>query len=185
MNTRPHLESLLDLPWRVVGLMMMVVAFWATPVLAQNSDAYDKFLVGKYCEARDSWLNDWKLNDSTAAFGMGELYSRGLCVKEDQVLAARWYLRSALAGSARARSELGIRYAFGKGVNQNYFKAFVWLRVAKLTASPWEKGLADSAQRNLETISRYLSAQDMKTADAMADAFSRTYKLPSSFDSLD
>jgi len=60
-----------------------------------------------------------------------------------------------------------------------------------LTATVWatpalaQNGLADSAQRNLETMSRYLSAQDMKTADAMADDFSRTYKLPSSFDSLD
>jgi len=185
VNT-PHCQPPLSgLPWRTLATALIVVSVGATPALAQNSSAYDKFLVGKYCEARDNWLNDWKLKDATAAFGMGELYSRGLCVKEDQALASRWYLRSAHAGSARARSELGIRYAFGKGVNQNYFKAFVWLRVAKLTASPWEKGLADSAQRNLETISRYLSAQDMQTADAMADDFSRTYKLPASFDSLD
>ena len=185
MNTPHYQPPLLALSWRLLATTILTATVWVTPALAQNSGAYDKFLVGKYCEARDNWLDDWKLKDSTAAFGMGELYSRGLCVKEDQALASRWFLRSALAGSARARSELGIRYAFGKGVNQNYFKAFVWLRVAKLTASPWEKGLADSAQRNLETISRYLSAQDMKTADAMADDFSRTYKLPSSFDSLD
>ena len=185
MKTRHYLPSQLSLPRQMRATTVLFAAVCAMPAAAQNSGAYDKFLVGKYCEARDNWLDDWKLKDATAAFGLAELYARGLCVKEDQSLASRWYLRSAHAGSARARSELGIRYAFGKGVNQNYFKAFVWLRVAKLTASPWEKGLADSAQRNLETISRYLAAQDMKSADAIADDFSRTYKLPASFDSLD
>ena len=169
---------------RTALLMLMIAGAWTT-ASAQSPAGYDAFLAGKYCEAREYWLKDWQGSNATAAFGLAELYARGLCIDKNDTLASRWYLRAALAGSARGRSEIGIRYAYGKGVAQNYYKAYVWLRVARLTASPWERDLAESAQRNIDTLAVRLTGQELRSADATADEFSRTYKLPALFSALD
>ena len=92
----------------VVAMALAVGVAIASPAFASFLEGFHAFQEGKYCKALEEWRDDARNGNGSAAFGMAELYSRGLCVKADQRRASEWYLKSALGGFARARSELGM-----------------------------------------------------------------------------
>lgn len=168
-----------------LGAALAVALLVPVPARAQLLSGFEHFSRGNYCKARQLWLEDWKSDDSSAALGLAEIYARGLCGKEDQRRASLWYLRAAQSGSARARSELGVRYAYGKGVEQNYFKSYVWLGAAKVSASPWERTLLDAVQQNSAMIRPRLSAAQRSSAERILADFAGTHVLPAEFADLD
>lgn len=155
------------------------------PGNAQILSGFDHFSNGDYCKAREVWRKDWARGEAIAAFGMGETYARGLCVEENQRRASEWYLKAAIGGSARARSELGLRYAYGRGVAQSYFKSYVWLLAARMSASPWERTLLDAVQKNMLIVGARISMGQRQEAEAIGEGFARTYQLPALFSELD
>lgn len=148
-------------------------------------DGFDAFRSGDYCEAKTIWLKSEQAGDSSSAFGLGELYARGLCVQANERLATRWYLTAALRGNSRARAEVGVRYAYGKGVEANAFKAYVWLSAAKMSASGWDTDFMAKAESNRRLVEPLMSAQERKRANEIMLRFSRNWRLPREFDSLD
>lgn len=52
------------------------------------------------------------------------------CVSPDFERAARWYLRGAEAGCARAQFRLGLMYEVGRGVERDRKEALRWIRQA-------------------------------------------------------
>lgn len=168
-----------------IGLPL-VLALLGTNLSAQHFlDGFDSFRAGKYCEARDSWIKSEKSGDSTSPFGLAELYARGLCVKKDERLASRWYLTAAQRGNPRARAEIGMRYAYGKGVAPNALKAYVWLSISRVTAGGWETDFVATVDKNVAIVERLLSAAERARAAKIITDFKKTYTLPREFNSLD
>jgi len=167
------------------GLAAVFAALFANPASAHFLDGFDAFRAGDYCEAKEAWLKSEKSGDSSSAFGLGELYARGLCVTENQRLASRWYLTAALRGNSRARAEVGVRYAYGKGVEPNAFKAYVWLSAAKMSASGWDTDFAAKADTNRRMIAALLTPEERQRASVIMAQFSKKWALPREFNSLD
>jgi len=164
----------------MVALMLSV----ALPdvVYAQFLDGFGHFQKGEFCEAREAWLSDEPDGDSSSAFGIAETYARGLCVAEDQIEASRWYLTAALRGFSRGRAEMGIRYAYGKGVEPNAYKSYVWLSIARLTAAKWETDFRESLVANINLMRRTLTPAELAKAEKVIVQYRRTYELPREFE---
>ena len=77
-----------------------------------------------------------------AQINMGNAYSRGQGVEQDDAKAMAWYLKAAEQGAPRAQWFLGNRYRSGQSVEQDLGKALEWYGKAA------EQGYAP-AQRNL------------------------------------
>ena len=58
------------------------------------------------------------------------MYYRGLGVEQDLKEAAKWFQKTANQGNANAQHNLGVMYANGKGVEQNYVTAYAWESIA-------------------------------------------------------
>ena len=61
---------------------------------------------------------------------LGEIYSGGLGVPENQETAVKWYRKAAMQGNDGAQYYLGECYYWGKGVAQNDAEAVKWFQKA-------------------------------------------------------
>jgi hypothetical protein len=61
---------------------------------------------------------------------LGDLYSSGTGVPEDDAQAVTWYRKAAEQGNRSAQSILGHLYSDGEGVPQDYAQAVFWYRKA-------------------------------------------------------
>ena len=163
----------------------VVLGVFAVPVQAQFIKGFDLFRSGEFCKAKKAWLKSEGSGDSTSPFGLAELYARGLCVRKDDRIASRWYLTAALRGNTRARAEIGIRYAYGKGVEADALKAYVWLSTAKATAGGWEEEFVEKVDKNIAIIEPLLDADQRAQAKQVLAGFNKDYVLPRRFNSLD
>lgn len=175
--------------WWCTGRRGLVLALcfiaWSPVSVAQFLGGFDSFREGKYCAARDAWLKSEKSGDSSSAFGIAELYDRGLCVKQNDRLATRWYLTAALRGNSRARAEVGVRYAYGKGVEPSAYKAYVWISAGLMSASGWDTDFISTAEANRRMLDKLLTPAERDRAAAIMAEFAKVWKLPREFDSLD
>ena len=152
---------------------------------AQFLKGYDFFQAGKYCDAKREWLSSVQLDDSTSPFGLGEIYARGLCAEKNDRLASRWYLTAALRGHARARAELGYRYASGKGVKVNLPRAYFWLSASRVTAGGWESEFLSVVNQNIALIEKYLPESEKKKINMTLERYRKDFRVPSDFESLE
>ena len=65
------------------------------------------------------WLPSAQDGDKVAQTYVGEIYEKGLGIKSDYKLAAKWYLKAANQGHSRAMLNLGYLYEKGLGVTKN------------------------------------------------------------------
>lgn len=163
------------------GLALVTASHSALAVSQKFFDGMTAFDNGKYCDAKKIWRSEVDKNDGASAFGLGELYSRGLCVDESQSKAARWYLKAALWGYARARAEMGIRYAYGKGVESDFVKSYVWLTLAKRTLSNWDATTLDVVTKNLAIMSERLTPAGRAAGDKVVAQFEKSYQMPDDY----
>jgi TPR repeat protein len=165
----------------IITALLMLISQNAAAVSQKFFDGLTAFDNGKYCDAKDIWKREVERQDGASAFGLGELYARGLCVDESQSKAARWYLQSALWGYARGRAEMGIRYAYGKGVNADFVKSYVWLTLAKRTLSNWDAQTLDAVSKNLGIMSERLTPAGRSAGDKVVEKFEKTYQMPDEY----
>ncbi len=176
MMSRPLIKS--------VGFALLLWLSLPQAAHAQFLDGFNHFQKGEFCEAREAWLDDEPDGDSSSAFGIAETYSRGLCIKEDQAKASRWYLTAALRGFSRGRAEIGIRYAYGKGVEPSAYKSYVWLSIARLTAAKWETDFRENLAVNINLMRRALTAAELAKAEKVIAQYRQTYRMPREFEIL-
>jgi TPR repeat protein len=167
-----------------MGCALLLSVLLPQAAQAQFLDGFNHFQKGEFCEAREAWLDDEPDGDSSSAFGIAETYSRGLCVQEDQVKASRWYLTAALRGFSRGRAEIGIRYAYGKGVEPNAYKSYVWLSIARLTAAKWETDFRENLTVNINLMRQALTAAELAKANKAITQYRQTYRMPREFEIL-
>jgi TPR repeat protein len=83
-------------------------------------------------------------DNADAENSLGKLYEKGRGVKQDYVLAARWYRKAAehvpdFGGAGQGRNNLAWLYTQGLGVPQDFVLAYMWFRLA-----PGESGLSNA-----------------------------------------
>jgi len=165
---------------KIMTLVVIIAPsfFSSPPAKADFFSGLTLFQAGKYCAARDQWLPNESDGDSSTSFGLAELYGRGLCVKEDQRRASQLYLKSAVSGFARGCSEIGVRYAYGKGVKNDLVRAYIWLNVAKILASSWEAEFRSRTEKNIEIIGSRLSDIERNQAETVVEIYRQRNQLP-------
>ena len=121
---------------------LLTTAFFGASVFSFQSTAWadtteQQFQQGAEATTRGDdqttfkrWLPLAEQGDATAQYYLGNMYSTGRGVKQDDVEAVKWYRRAAEQGLALAQSMLGTSYILGKGVQVNKSLAKEWFRKA-------------------------------------------------------
>ena len=102
------------------------------------------------------WFNEAiKRGDLDAPLMLGDLYARGIGVRQDYARAAELYRTAANFGrSAEAQYLLGDLYAYGRGLPQDYTLAIDWLRKAALAGHAGAQSYLGSFYENGYGIDR-------------------------------
>lgn len=64
--------------------------------------------------------------DTSAQRTIGDMYKKGVDIKQDYTQAFYWYSKAAEAGNLRAQNSLGVLYATGRGIAKNHSQAQYW-----------------------------------------------------------
>lgn len=111
-----------------IGPCILLLA--ASPALADLEAGVDAVARRDFAAA----FNEFKLlavdGDIVAQVNLGNLYMKGLGVKQNYGEAARWYRNAAEKDEPMAQSKLGILYYYGLGVPQDYAEAGRWFTKA-------------------------------------------------------
>jgi hypothetical protein len=79
------------------------------------------------------------------------MYDNGRGVEKDFKEAVKWYQKAADQGDAKAQNNLGVMYANGQGVEQNYqnyVTAYAWWNIAATNGNQKvKKGLSQLAKK--------------------------------------
>ena len=77
-----------------------------------------------YTRAFECFSKAAEQGDAKAQGGLGELYYKGLGVKQNYTEAFKWFSKAYKQGNAKAQTFLAQMYYNGEGVEQNYVEAF-------------------------------------------------------------
>ena len=118
----PYLKQAAEL-----GLLEAQAMYLGTLLLSEDSDKdYTKEI--KKCV---EWIRAAAINGNPEGQEMlGEIYSGGLGVPENQETAVKWFRKAAMQGNDGAQYYLGECYYWGKGVAQNNAEAIKWFQKA-------------------------------------------------------
>ena len=118
----PYLKQAAEL-----GLLEAQAMYLGTLLLSEDSDKdYTKEI--KKCV---EWIRAAAINGNPEGQEMlGEIYSGGLGVPENQEPAVKWYRKAAMPGNDGAQYYLGECYYLGKGVAENDAEAVKWFQKA-------------------------------------------------------
>ena len=89
---------------------------------------------------------------------------------QDDAIAHNWYVKAAKAGYLPAQYGLGLIYAGGRGVQQDYVKAYSWLFVAAASNEP-------NALRSLKAVKKKLEQEQLVEAAQAGERLSLKYGL--------
>jgi uncharacterized protein len=82
---------------------------------------------------RERLLERARKGEADAQFELGKNYETGrIGLPKDFSEALHWYREAAAQGNPYAEASLGILFNFGKGVERDYFQAYVWYERAAL-----------------------------------------------------
>jgi len=119
--------------------------------------------------ARRWWSFAASQNDPGAQYNLGVIYSTGEGVAQDPAQAAQWLAKAAQRGHVQAQHNLGLLYYEGKGVERDAVRGYFWLKVAALQGE-------DLAQVALTSISKSMSADQVRQAESQAEDWMKKYK---------
>ncbi len=91
---------------------------------------FEKYLDNKESIYIDSVIVFFKesanLNNKNSAFNLGQIYSQGIGVSENNIQAHKWYLKAANLNHINAQYTLGQMYLQGMGVIKDSTQAYKW-----------------------------------------------------------
>ncbi len=77
------------------------------------------------------------------------MYDNGDGVPQDDKTAVKWYTLAAERGIASAQGNLGVMYAFGKGILKDYVYAHMWGHIAAMNGSELGGKLRDEFEKQM------------------------------------
>lgn len=114
--------------------------------------------------------------DANAQVNLGNLYMRGLAVKQDYLTAFDWYAKAARQGNVAGQAKLGLMYYYGLGIQEDRAEAMRWFLKAGEQGDPeaamvlgtlYDQGSAGRRQP-AEAYLWYSIAADLGKEDAEA-----------------
>jgi len=139
----------------------------ATQRFRAGLDAYDQ---GRFASAFWYWRERAAKGGVKSESALGMLYYRGLGVKQDDRMAARWFRRAADKGEPTAQFLLGLFFLQGRGVARNYVNAYVWCDLAM------SRGYSDALSCR-DRAGLHMSDRDFQRADALTAHWLRRWRL--------
>jgi TPR repeat protein len=118
------LRSLLS----IFGLALVLLS--ESSIAESYDDGYAAYGRGDYATAFQIWKSLADQGSQPARYGLGELYSKGQGVPQDDLEAAKWIRIAAESGYVPAQSRLGTLFDEGRGVPRSLPKAMKWYRKA-------------------------------------------------------
>ncbi len=89
------------------------------------------------------------------------MYENGLGVSQDYTEAVNWYTKAAEQGWTDAQLNLGLMYAYGRGMPTNFITAYVWESIAAESGS-------ENALNSRDLIAAELTPENIKKAQERA-----------------
>jgi TPR repeat protein len=86
-------------------------------------------------------------------------------VPQDYQEAVKWYRLAAPQGNEFAQVNLGVMYAEGRGVRQDFVRAHMWFNLAAASSTA---NYRDTATENRDRIASKMTAEQIGTAQEMA-----------------
>ena len=121
-------------------------------------DAKAAYLRHDYAKAAQFIRPLAERGDADAEARLGDLYARGLGVKQSYPEAARWYRLGAVQGNARAQNNLGLMYYYKRPAGTaDYVRAYMWFDIA-------------AAAKNAEGVTNRAAAAALLKPDLIARA---------------
>ena len=115
------------------------LAIWAEPffhkeqTLGKYNDNVENRGIQKYAKYAIKWYKDMALKgDANAQYTLGEMYDKGVGVKNDRFIAQKFYEQSANQGNVNAQYALGSIYEKGRFNVRNIQKSIFWYEKAAL-----------------------------------------------------
>jgi hypothetical protein len=97
------------------------------------------------CTRLAAWVNDPSVEGRAARdFVAGLMYEEGYCVERDPARAQRLYDAATAAPDVAAASNIGLRYALGDVLPQDYLKSGRWLSFADSVLIRMQSGLGSA-----------------------------------------
>jgi len=96
----------------------------------QSLEAYAKYKMGQYEEARHLWLTLAEKNNASAIINLANLYEQGQGVERDLVASVIWLKKAAELNDTRGLYQLAMAYEKGLGVERDLQQAAYWLQKA-------------------------------------------------------
>jgi len=112
-----------------------------------------------------------------AMISLGSLYSQGLGVSQNYLIALIWYQNAADLGDPDAMNDVGVAYENGLGVKHDYKTAFSWYQKAAVAGNPTAmNNLANLYANGLGTTQDFSQATTWwKKAAAAGDVDAKYY----------
>jgi TPR repeat protein len=96
----------------------------------QSLEAYAKYKMAQYGEAREIWLMLAEKNNTSALINLANLYEQGQGVNRDLKQSVAWLRRAADLGDSRGQYQLAMAYEMGMGLGKDLQQAAYWLEKA-------------------------------------------------------
>ena len=96
---------------------------------------------------------------------VGFSYRFGHGVEPDYAESVRWYRKAADAGDAAGQYQLGLVYAHGEGVPQNYVLAHMWVNLSASNSSGDDQKIRAKTR---DEIAQQMTPQQIADAQRMA-----------------
>ena len=139
----------------------------------RSLEAYAKYKMGQYEEAREIWSSLAEQNNATAMINLANLYEQGQGVERDLKQSIDWLTKAADLGDTRGQFQLAMAYEKGLGVERDLQKAAYWLTKAAeqgdetaqfnlgvMLATNYGKGLATSSEEQRTEAMYWLTNAD-------------------------
>ena len=146
----------------------------------QSLEAYAKYKMAQYAEAREIWLSLAARNNTSAFINLANLYEQGQGVERNLSTSIMWLEKAATLGDSRGQFQLGMAYEKGLGVKKDLHAAAKWLEKAAeqndgraqfnlgvMLATNYGQGIATSSkEQRKQAISWLEKAKENSTEDA-------------------
>jgi len=139
----------------------------------QSLEAYAKYKMAQYEEAREIWLMLAEKDNASAIINLANLYEQGQGVERDLEQSIGWLQKAADLGDTRGQYQLAMAYEKGMGVERDLHKAAYWLEKAAeqgdgqaqfnlgvMLATNYGAGLTTSSEEQRITAIKWLTEAD-------------------------
>lgn len=117
---------------KLLPVAAWLIIFTLTPLSHAGTfeDGAAAFEAREYQKALSLWLSLGEQGDAASQMNIGEMYAKGLGVKQNIPEALKWFNKAAAQGSAAAEFSLGEIYEYGHGMPADHKQSIKWYRKA-------------------------------------------------------